>query len=60
MFLLIVIKNYLSAAVLFIISLIPTLKPQSNGPLYSNVVIGMLYQMYYLMWHYNCLWTLKV
>jgi len=38
MFLLIVIKNYLSAAVLFIISLIPTLKPQSNGPLYSNVV----------------------
>jgi len=71
----------------------PTLKPQSNGPLYSNTVIGTLAvvtfgtergawacwgpapphctnetahpstasvpTLSYLMWHYNCLWTLK-
>ena len=76
-----------------------TLKPQSNGPLYSNTVIGTLADgwavtfgtrgrglggarappsslldvpnvtahpptasvptLYYLMWHYNCLWTVK-
>jgi len=71
-----------------------TLKLQSNGPLYSNMVIGTLTvdewavtfgtvrrglgglvltvpnvtahpsttsvpTSYYLMWHYNCLWTLK-
>ena len=64
--------------------LIPTLKPQSKGPLYSNTVIGTLAvdgapprpllavpnvtahpstasvpTSYYLMWHYNGLWTLK-
>jgi len=73
-----------------------TLKPQSNGPLYSNTVINTLAvdgwavtfgtarrdlgglgpllavpnvtahpstasvpTSYYLMFHYNCLWTLK-
>jgi len=79
--------------------LIATLKPQSNGPLYSNTVIGTLAvwvgcyiwyseewpgravpppspliavpnvtahpttasvpTSYYLMWHSNCLWSLK-
>ena len=61
-----------------------TLKPQSNGPLYNNTVVGTLAvdgwyseegtvpnvtahlstasvpSSYYLMLHYNCLWTLKV
>ena len=64
-----------------------TLKPHSNGPLYSNSVIGTLAvdgwagappspllavpnvtahpstanvpTSCYLMWHYNCRWTLK-
>jgi len=76
-----------------------TFKPHSNGPLYSNMVIGTLAvdgwavtfgtarrgldaahpprpllavpnvtahtsmasvpTSYYLMWHYNCLWTLE-
>ena len=72
-----------------------TLKPQSNGPLHSNTVIGTLavegwavtfgttrrglgglgpllavpnvtvhpstasVPTQYLMWYYNCLWTLK-
>ena len=78
--------------------LIGTLKPHSNGPLYSNTVIGTLVvdgcciwyseegsgqagtlpspiltvpnitahpstasvpTSYYLMWRYNCLWTVK-
>ena len=52
-----------------------TLKPQNNGPLYSNTVIGTLAvdgwdvtarpwtvnvpTSYYLTWHYNCLCIIK-
>jgi len=91
--------TYLKIHVICFNHLIPTLKPQSNGPLYSNAVIGTLAvdgwtgllhlvqrgvpgrdgappslavpnatahtsmasipSSYYLMCHYNCLWTLK-
>jgi len=52
------LRSFIIFMFIIINPIIATLKPQRNGPTYSNTVIGTLAVDGWL-WHYNCLWSLK-